>query len=65
MADSISFEIELDGTITVKTDEVSPVNHKSADQFLKMVKELAGGEVKETKLPHSHGTQKNQIKVGR
>ena len=65
MADIIEFSIESDGTISVKTDEVSPINHKSADDLLRMCRELAGGEVKTIKHPHSHGVQKNQVKAGR
>ncbi len=66
MADQIKFTIEEDGTITTETDKVSPVNHKSADDFLRYVKTLAGGAVKVTKkTPHGHSHHKNEQKVGR
>ena len=65
MADTIEFTIEDDGTITTKTDEVSPVNHKSADELLKYCRELAGGTVVEKKLPHGHSHQKGKVTVGR
>jgi hypothetical protein len=63
MADSIKLDIETDGTISVSTDEISPTNHKSADDFLRMCKELAGGTVIEKKLPHGHKHQQSKVKV--
>lgn len=65
MADKIEFTVEEDGTITTKTDEVSPVNHKSADDLLRFCRELAGGAVKETKLPHGHSHKHGQVKAER
>ena len=53
--DDIQFEILDDGTIKVTTDKVSDANHVSADKLLRMVAELAGGEVKRTKRAHGHG----------
>lgn len=43
--DSIQYEILEDGTISVTTDQISGVNHVSADKLLKQLFELAGGEV--------------------
>lgn len=47
--DSIEIEILADGTIKVTTDQISPANHISADQFLREIERLAGGEVTKTK----------------
>lgn len=63
MADTFEIIIEEDGTISLKTDAISPVNHKSADEFLKHLNELVGGEVKTAKLPHGHGTHHHHVKI--
>ena len=62
---SFEITIEPDGTITSKTDEIAPLDHRSADDFLKMVKRLQGGAIAETKQPHSHKHTGHQQKVGR
>jgi len=54
MADQIEFEILEDGTISIKTDSISGVNHLSAEQFLSEVEELLGGERKTTKLKNKN-----------
>jgi len=56
MADKMEMEILEDGTITVKTDGVSGKNHKSADEFLKMMEDLTGGgrETKKRVRKHKH-----------
>lgn len=47
-----------DGTIKTETGDMSGPTHKAADDFLKMVARLAGGEVTERKAergrPHHH-----------
>ena len=63
--DMITYEILEDGTISVTTDQISGVNHVSADRLLKQLFELVGGEVtcrKRTRLEvgaviheHAHG----------
>lgn len=66
MANTFTFTIEDDNkTITTETDQISPMSHKQADELLKLAKNLMGGEVVEKKLPHTHGHQHNQVKVGR
>ena len=52
--DAILIEILDDGTIKVSTDQISPANHLSADNFLKFLSELAGGEVTKAKNRHAH-----------
>ena len=52
--DTLVIEILADGTIKVSTDSISPANHLSADQFLKFLSELAGGETTATKNRHTH-----------
>jgi hypothetical protein len=43
-----------DGRIKVETDDMSGPQHKTADEFLKMVSRLAGGEVTEQKRDRGH-----------
>lgn len=45
MANTMKFEILEDGTISIKTDDMSGTNHVSADELLKQIGELAGGKV--------------------
>lgn len=52
--DEIALEILDNGTIRVSTDQISPANHLSADQFLKLLSELAGGGITKTKNRKSH-----------
>jgi hypothetical protein len=47
--DVINYEIELDGTISIKTDGISATNHVSADKLLERMFELAGGAVTQRK----------------
>ena len=56
MADKMKMEILDDGTITVETDSVSGKNHKSADEFLKMIEDMTGGnrETKKRRKSHKH-----------
>lgn len=42
--DIINIVIEEDGTVSFKTDEISDVNHVSADEFLAEVTKALGGE---------------------
>jgi hypothetical protein len=60
MADSIKIQILEDGTVSIETDAISGKNHMSADEFLKMVEKLTGGEskrkAKEGHAAHTHGT---------
>jgi len=42
--DAFQIEILADGTIKSTMDAVSPANHDNAEQFLKAMAHLAGGE---------------------
>jgi hypothetical protein len=59
--DEIEIEILEDGTISVTTGKISAQRHVSADEFLKGIKEIAGGKTVTTKrkqkyaFEHSHG----------
>jgi hypothetical protein len=60
MKDALNFVIESDGTISIKTGDVSPTNHVSADQLLALIRKLAGGEYStkdrtDVQHTHSHG----------
>jgi len=52
--DNLQIEILADGTIKTTTDQVSGPNHQTAEQFLKMVAQLTGGETTRTKRKESH-----------
>jgi hypothetical protein len=43
-----------DGTIKVVTGDMGGPAHKAADDFLKLMVELMGGEVKEEKVREGH-----------
>lgn len=45
MADIINIEILEDGTISLKTTEISETNHMSADQLLQDFETLLGGKM--------------------
>ena len=61
--DSIAIEILPDGTIKVTSDQISGPNHQNAEQFLRFMAELAGGETTRTRRKdvhhqaHSHSHQ--------
>lgn len=58
--DKISIEIMEDGTIKSETEGVAGVNHRSAEDFLKAMGDLVGGEVTRKKRPmrtHAHTHQ--------
>ena len=50
--DSMNIEILKDGTIKVETDKISPVNHMTAEAFMRNIQQAAGG-VQDRK--HKHG----------
>lgn len=57
--DQIAFEILEDGTISMATDQVSGVNHLSADSLIRETKKKAGGVATKKSRPrdkvgHSH-----------
>jgi hypothetical protein len=70
--DTLTIEILDDGTIKTSSDAVSAANHESAEQFLRAIARLAGGEttrearndVKHGHV-HSHAHGKEHIRQGR
>lgn len=54
--DSLTIEILPDGTIKTTSDAVSGANHSNAEQFLRLMATLAGGETTRVKRKdvHSH-----------
>jgi hypothetical protein len=56
--DRFKIEILEDGTIKTTTDAVSAANHDNAEQFLRAMAHLAGGETKRERRtdvkPHHH-----------
>lgn len=52
--DALEIEILEDGTIKTTSDAVSGANHANAEQFLKYMATLAGGETKRVKRPDAH-----------
>ena len=49
--DAINFEILEDGTITMKTSDISDGNHMSADQLFLDMSKLMGGKLTVIKDP--------------
>jgi hypothetical protein len=63
--DTLTIEILEDGTIKTTSDAVSTANHESAEQFLKGMERLAGGETtrearKDVKHGHVHSLAQNK-----
>ena len=52
--DHMKFEILEDGTIKVITDPISGPNHVNAEQFLRLIGQMAGGEVTRTRRMDVH-----------
>lgn len=50
--DNIDIEILEDGTISIKTSEISEANHISADLLLDEIEELAGGQSTKKRREH-------------
>lgn len=56
--DHIEIEVLEDGTIKVITDPISGANHANAEEFLRFMARMAGGEttrVKRSDTHHAHG----------
>jgi hypothetical protein len=63
MSDTIHLEILEDGTITVKTSEISPGNHMSADALMTNLDELMGGHVRV--IPNDEAMKKDHAHAHR
>jgi hypothetical protein len=50
--DTIDVEVLEDGTISIKTSEISEANHISADQLLDDIEALAGGKSTRKRREH-------------
>lgn len=60
--DKIRVEILEDGTIRVETDRVSMPNHASAEEFLRLMAELAnGGHQDRISKGHTHNQSHNHV----
>lgn len=55
MADVMEIEVLEDGTVSVTTDKISGTNHYSADELLKELGDLMGGDRKTTKRKEGVG----------
>lgn len=53
--DKIQIQILADGTIKIITDQVSMPNHASAEEFLRIMTDMAGGEQKRARKAGGHG----------
>ena len=66
--DTIGIEILKDGTITIKTSEVSDGNHMSADKLMEEFDKLMGGKVDIKKNPdakqHVHNHSHHHVHAG-
>ncbi len=64
MADKITFEILEDGKVSISTDKISDKHHANADDLLKELQEMLGGQVKIEKKKgqvHQHTYKKQTI----
>lgn len=48
----ILVDIEIDGTVSIKTSEIAEQAHMSADQLLDEIEAMLGGEVERKALEH-------------
>ena len=66
--DRFTIEILEDGTIKTTTDTVSAANHDNAEQFLRAMATLAGGETKRERRtdvkPHHHDERRYEKDLG-
>ena len=53
----IQIEILPDGRVKIITDDVSGPNHRAADELMKFLGTLLGGDVVVEKRPHAHAHQ--------
>ncbi len=63
--DIINVEILEDGTISVKTTDVSDTNHIAADQLLDELESSMGGKRKQEKIDHPFWKNKRVLKGGK
>lgn len=54
MSDTMNIKILDDGTIQIETSSISGKSHLSADEFIDMIEDLAGGDRITKKKEHSH-----------
>lgn len=56
--DKFTIEVLDDGTLKIDTDGISPANHKQADELLKTLVTMLGGNMvqvkKKTRHQHTH-----------
>ena len=55
--DKLDIRILPDGTIKTASDEVSPANHRQAEEFLRLLALLTGGPVSRERNLKGHGHQ--------
>ncbi len=71
MPSDIMLEILEDGTVSIKTSDISMTHHLSADEMLDELEDMLGGSshiVKRTDghaHAHTHGHNHHHIKAGR
>jgi hypothetical protein len=63
--DTIDIEILEDGTISIKTSEISGTNHISADLLLDEIEGLAGGQAVRKRREHEFWTRHKIINRNR
>lgn len=62
MMAEMQLEILEDGTISIKTGNLAGEHHASADEFIKLVQQLAGGarDTQSTRQHHHHHNDTHQ-----
>lgn len=56
MADNtLNIEVLPDGTLKIESSEFAMAEHKTADEFLREVERLMGGDVLKSRIKETHG----------
>jgi len=65
MATDISIEILEDGTVSIKTSDISDTHHLSADQLLDEIEDILGGKAIRKRREHPFWKNKTVLKGGK
>lgn len=57
--DKLTIEVLADGTVKTTTDSISPANHRQAEEFMRLLATLTGGET--TRIRNVRGAQHGRL----
>ena len=60
--DKIKINILEDGTVSIDTDNISPTNHMSADEFISKIETLVGIKT-ETRKKARYSTHTHKVEI--